>query len=98
MQSKPLQTSALSPHESEPPAGKRGFKQRVVDEVIKFWIAAFYLWVMFGTFALHESVVSDKDHINFHFYGLALVNALILGKVMAAPARLVRRMVCLLRR
>jgi hypothetical protein len=33
-------------------------------------------------FALHESVVSAKDHIDYHFYGFAFVNALILGKVM----------------
>ena len=39
---------------------------------------------MFGVFALHESVVSAKDHIAYHFYGFALVNALILGKVMLA--------------
>ena len=37
---------------------------------------------MFGVFALHESVVSAKDHIGYHFYGFAIVNALILGKVM----------------
>jgi len=37
---------------------------------------------MFGVFALHESVVSEKNHINYHFYGFALVNALVLGKVM----------------
>ena len=59
MQTEPLQTAAgaLSPHESNPPAAKRGLKQRIIDEVIKFWIAAVYLWVMFGTFALHEAVV-----------------------------------------
>ena len=61
---------------------KRDLKQRVFDEVAKFATIVFYLWVMFGTFALHESVVSEKDHINYHFYGFALVNALILGKVM----------------
>ena len=84
MQSEPLRTDddALSPHESNPPGGKRGLKQRVVEEVIKFWIAAFYLWVMFGTFALHESIVSNKQHIDYHFYGFAVVNALIFGKVM----------------
>ena len=67
MQSEPLRIDddTLSPHQSKPLAGKRGLKQRIVDEVVKFLIAAFYLWVMFGTFALHESVVSDKDHINF---------------------------------
>src|SRR5260370_25241952 len=71
MQSKPLQATGAS-----------RLKQRVLDEVIKFLAIAFYLWVMFGVFALHESVVSAKDHIEYHFYGFALVNALILGKVM----------------
>jgi hypothetical protein len=61
---------------------KRGLKQRLFDQVIQFLAIAFYLWVMFGVFALHESVVSAKDHIEYHFYGFALVNALILGKVM----------------
>jgi hypothetical protein len=37
---------------------------------------------MFGVFALHESVVSAKNHIDYHFYGFAVINALILGKVM----------------
>ena len=43
MQSEPLQTEdeAVSPHESKPPAGKRGLKQRIVDEVIKFLFVAF---------------------------------------------------------
>jgi fumarate reductase subunit C len=57
-------------------------KHRVFDEVIKFLAIAFYLWVMFGVFALHESVVSAKNHIDYHFYGFAVINALILGKVM----------------
>src|SRR6266478_7470104 len=71
MQSKPLQ-----------PTGASRLKQRVLDEVIKFLAIAFYLWVMFGVFALHESVVSAKNHIDYHFYGFAVINALILGKVM----------------
>jgi fumarate reductase subunit C len=71
MQSKPLQATGAS-----------RLKQRVLDEVIKFLAIAFYLWVMFGVFALHESVVSAKNHIDYHFYGFAVINALILGKVM----------------
>jgi len=61
---------------------KRDVKQRVFNEVIKFFGIALYLWVMFGVFALHESVVSTKDHIDYHFYGFALVNALVLGKML----------------
>ena len=84
MQSKPLQTDDASRISGEGTSHerKRDLKQRVFDEVIKFLKIAVYLWVMFGVFALHESVVSAKDHINYHFYGFALVNALILGKVM----------------
>ena len=84
MQTKPLQSSGASriSGEGKVPERKLGLKQRLFDEVIKFLAIAFYLWVMFGVFALHESVVSAKDHIEYHFYGFALVNALILGKVM----------------
>ena len=84
MQSKPLQTDGPSRISGQGtlPERKLSLKQRVFDEVIKFLAIAFYLWVMFGVFALHESVVSAKDHINYHFYGFAVINALILGKVM----------------
>src|ERR1700730_13106304 len=84
MQSKPRQTNGASRISGEGtlPERKLGLKQRLFDEVIKFLAIVFYLWVMFGVFALHESVVSAKDHIDFHFYGFALANALILGKVM----------------
>ena len=57
-------------------------KQKAVEEAIKFAVIVAYLWVTFGTIALHEFVVSAKDHINFHFYGFAFINALVLGKVM----------------
>ena len=74
--------ASRTPGEGTPHERKRDLKQRIFDEVIKFWGIAFYLWVMFGVLALHESVVSEKNHINYHFYGFALVNALVLGKVV----------------
>ena len=84
MRRKPLQTDSVSriSDKSMLHDRKTNLKHRLVDEVIKFLAIAFYLWVVFGVFALHESVVSAKDHINYHFYGFSLVNALILGKVM----------------
>jgi hypothetical protein len=84
MQSKPLQTDDASRTSGEGtlPKRKLSLKQRVLDEVINFLAIALYLWVTFGVFAIHEWVVSAKDHIDYHFYGFALVNALVLGKVM----------------
>ena len=84
MQSKPLQTDGASRISGEGTLHERklSLKQRAFDEVVKFLAIAFYLWVTFGVFALHEWVVSAKDHIDYHFYGFALINALVLGKVM----------------
>ena len=43
---------------------------------------AVYLWVMFGLMALHASVVLAERHMSYRFYGFAIVNSLILAKVM----------------
>jgi hypothetical protein len=84
MRAKPLQTDDASRTSGEgtPLKRTRDLKHRVLDEVINFLGIALYLWVTFGVFAIHEWVVSAKDHIDYHFYGFALVNALVLGKVM----------------
>jgi hypothetical protein len=50
--------------------------------VIQFLLIAFYLFVVFGVLALHEEVVAAKNGIAYHFYGFAVINAIILGKVM----------------
>jgi fumarate reductase subunit C len=84
MQNKPLQKDSSSRTDDEGTRyeKKPNFKTRALDEIREFGKIVFYLWVMFGIFALHESVVSAKDHINYSFYGFAIMNALIFGKVM----------------
>jgi len=44
----------------------------------------FYLWVVFGLFAVHESIVLSQHQINYQFHGFAFINALIFAKVMLA--------------
>jgi len=41
-----------------------------------------YLWILFGLFLLHESIVLAKHEIPFTRYGVAFINAWILAKVM----------------
>ena len=55
---------------------------RVYHQVIQFLLIAIYLFVVFGVLAVHEEVVAAKNHLAYHFYGFAIINALILGKVM----------------
>ena len=57
-------------------------KQRLYHEIISFIGIAVYLFLLFGVFALHEAVVSAKDGIEYHFYGFAIINAIVLGKVI----------------
>jgi hypothetical protein len=57
-------------------------KQKVVHEVRELIFIFLYLFVWFGLFTIHESIVLEQHHIGFTPYGLAAVNALILAKVM----------------
>ena len=56
--------------------------RRLYHQLVQFLLIAIYLFVVFGILALHEEVVAAKNHITYHFYGFALINAIILGKVM----------------
>src|SRR5215472_7805131 len=55
---------------------------RIYHQVTQFLLIAVYLFVVFLILALHESVVAAKNHLEYHFYGFAIINALILRKVM----------------
>src|SRR6516225_3329015 len=57
-------------------------KQRLYHQIISFTEIAIYLLLVFGILALHEAVVSAEDGIQYHFYGFAIVNALIFGKII----------------
>ena len=57
-------------------------KQAIYHEVTSFLGIAVYLFLLLGILALHEAVVSAKSGIQYHFYGFAIINALILGKVI----------------
>lgn len=69
---------------SEPPARgqERNLKARLLDELKKFLMIFAYLWLVFLVFLVHEWVVLANNNIGFRFYGLAALNALVLGKIM----------------
>ncbi len=55
---------------------------RVIDEIRRFVVMFLYLWVLFGLFVLHEHIILRQRHIDVVWNGLALINALVLAKVM----------------
>lgn len=54
-------------------------KQKAYEELKAFLIIAFYLWVVFFLFLLYKSVILNES-ISYIAHGVALINALVLGK------------------
>lgn len=54
-------------------------KQKAYSEFKEFIVIVLYLWVVFGLLLLYKSVILNED-IGHLAHGVALVNALVLGK------------------
>jgi hypothetical protein len=67
---------------AEPDREKPSLRARLLKELKSFLIIVAYLWLVFFVFMMHEWTVLASHQISFRFYGLAVVNALVLGKIM----------------
>ena len=61
---------------------RRPLINRAVDEARHLAVLFLYLWVLFGLFVLNERIILSKEGISFTSYGFAIINALVLAKVM----------------
>jgi hypothetical protein len=61
---------------------KPGLKAKALHEFTRFATMFAYLWVMFFLLQLHQYVILAQRHIPFEQYGVGLINALVLAKVM----------------
>lgn len=57
-------------------------KEKAIEEFRSFFIMALYLWFVFSLMLLNEAVILKKPNINFLAQGFAIINALVLAKVM----------------
>lgn len=64
------------------PSKAHTLKHRLVHEVERYLIMFLYLWVLLGLFVLNEAVTLQEHRIPFAAHGFALINALVLAKVM----------------
>ena len=62
-------------------------KQRAYHELKEYVVIVLYLWLVFGLLLLYKSVILNQDHTSYVARGIALINALVLGKfVLIAKA------------
>jgi len=55
-------------------------KQRAHRELKEFLIIVLYLWVVFALFLVYKAVILNEELISYLTQGIALINALVLGK------------------
>jgi hypothetical protein len=63
---------------------KSSLKDRLVEEVRRLLAIATYLTVFFWVFRLYTSLILEELHINYFAYGLTIVKALVLAKIILA--------------
>jgi hypothetical protein len=62
-------------------------KHKAYEATKEFVVIALYLWVIFGLFVIYRSVIL-AEHVPAREKGFALINALVLGKVMLVAKEL----------
>ncbi|MEI8179424.1 hypothetical protein [Aestuariivirga sp.] len=65
-----------------PPARTESLKERAIAEMKIYLAVTLYLWVLLALFALYKRALLNENGIDYWRQGSAIVNALILGKVL----------------
>jgi hypothetical protein len=76
--SKPSKGQAMNTPENKP----EGLKSKLRQELIEYAFNVVYLTIVFATFTVYRRLMLAAHDIGFASYGFALIEALILGKVV----------------
>jgi hypothetical protein len=60
----------------------QNLKEKASTEFRKFLIIFLYLWIVFATLSIHESIIRAKHSLDYAEHGFAIINALVLAKVI----------------
>jgi len=67
---------------ADPRTTKKNLKERARHELHSYAVITVYVWTILSLLRLHETLLADSYHVGLQAHGLAIVNALILGKVV----------------
>lgn len=60
----------------------RSLKQKAYEQLKEYLVITLYLWLVFGLFLLYKSALLSEHGFSLPAHGIALFNALALGKIM----------------
>ena len=61
---------------------KKGLKQTILHELIRYWLIVLYMTIFFGAFASYRRLLLAHYGISYEDYGISIIRALVLGKVV----------------
>jgi hypothetical protein len=67
---------------SSPDKKKKGLKEKIFHEMAEYWIIVCYLYLVFAAFTWYRRFLLAAYDITYTDYGVALIEALILAKVI----------------
>jgi hypothetical protein len=71
---------------SDPIKKKPGWKEKIFHELVGYWLNVIYLALVFAAFTQYRRLILAAHEIDYTNYGVALIEALILGKVIMIGA------------
>jgi hypothetical protein len=71
----PAEKGSPNPH-------KPNLKERAVHQLREFLAMFIYLWVLFALLVINQSVVLAREANDYQAHGFAIINALLLAKVL----------------
>ena len=68
---------------------RKGLKQRILHELINYWLLVLYMAIFFGVFTTYRRLLLAHYGISYQHYGTAVIRASVLAKVvLVAEARI----------
>ena len=61
---------------------RKGWKQKILHELINYWLLVLYLAIFFGVFTTYRRLLLAHYGISYEDYGISVIRALVLGKVI----------------
>jgi hypothetical protein len=65
-----------------------GWKEKIQRELIRYWLTVLYLALFFGGFANYRRLILAQYDISYQDYGISVIEALVLAKVIVVAEKL----------
>jgi len=61
---------------------EKRLKEKILAELINYWVIVLYMAIFFGAFSTYRRLLLAHHGISYEDYGIAVIRALVLGKVV----------------